>query len=362
VLNRDEVVVLLLANVATQYVEIRTLQKRLELARNNVVFLEPQVTKLKQLYDAGSAQLSDYKQLVASLDNIKALIPQLEITLRQSNNTLCTLLGEPVRDLLPELGDGTVPDSANPGKRIIRIPRLKADAVVVDIPGNLLLRRPDVMAAERQLRIQSAQIGIAEAEMYPHIGINGSLGLAAADFNRLFLPRSGTGTIGPSLTWNILNYGRLLANVRFQNHQFQQFVANYQNTILNANLEAENAMVGYLKSHDQHKYLKSSADAAGAATEYVGKQVDKGYLGKGQTTSTQSAQLFTVINFQVTQQDAAAQAEGNIALNLILLYRALGGGWQIRSSTDGATGSHSAIAADTPPPTRAQFGTPVGGE
>ena len=112
---------------------------------------------------------------------------------------------------------------------------------MVGIPGNLLCARPDVIAAEQQLRNQSAQIGIAEAELLPHIGINGSIGLAASNVYKLFEANSGTGSIGPSLTWNILNYGRLLANVRFQNYQYQQFVANYQNTILSANQDAENA-------------------------------------------------------------------------------------------------------------------------
>jgi NodT family efflux transporter outer membrane factor (OMF) lipoprotein len=363
VFNRDEIVVMLLANVASFYVEIRTLQKRLDLARKNVAETEPYVKLLAQRVKAGTNPLPDYYQLKASLENNKALIPQLEITLRQTNNTLCTVLGIPVRDLLPELGDGTVPDAANPGTRVVRIPRAKSDAVVVGIPANLLLRRPDVMAAEQQLRIQSAQIGIAEAEMYPHIGINGSIGLAASDFNKLFHTQSGTGSIGPSLSWNILNYGRLLANVRFQNHQYRQFVANYQNTLLTANQEAENAMVGFLKSQEQYNHLQESTDKARDSVRYYAKQYKTGSLPPGvKDSGAFYNQLFTLNNFLVTQQDAAAQAEGNIALNLILLYKALGGGWQIRSSTDGVTGSHCAIAADTAPPTRAQFGTPVGQE
>jgi len=388
IFNRDEVVVILLANVASFYVEIRTLQKRLDLARKNVAETEPYVKLLAQRVKAGTNPEPDYFQLKASLENNKALIPQLEITLRQTNNMLCTVLGIPVRDLLPELGDGTVPDPKEPGKRSVRVPRLKAEEVVVDIPfpfpasistvpirlkfdavlvvgipGDLLLRRPDVMAAEQQLRIQSAQIGIAEAEMYPHIGLNGSIGLAASDFNKLFHTQSGTGSIGPSLSWNILNYGRLLANVRFQNHQYQQFVANYQNTLLTANQEAENAMIGFLKSQEQFGHLQESTDKARDSLRYYGKVYKAGGLPAGlKDSGVFFNQLFTLNNFLVTQQDAAAQAEGNIALNLILLYKALGGGWQIRFATNGANGSQCAIAADTTLPTRPQFGTPVGQE
>jgi NodT family efflux transporter outer membrane factor (OMF) lipoprotein len=330
--NYDEMLVLLLANVATQYVEIRTLQKRLDLAKKNVAQQEPLVAQYALRYKAGiSNSFPGYQQLKSNLDNTRALIPPLEISLRQANNQLCVLLGIPVRDLLPELGDGTVADPADPAKRMIHIPRPVDENVVVGIPGNMLLNRPDVLAADRQLKIQCSQIGIAEAEMYPHIGINGSIGLAADKLPLLFNSHSWTGSIGPSLTWNILNYGRLLANVRFQNLQFQQFVAQYQNTILSANQDAENAMVAYLQSLDQAKYLKDSADAAAKLTGYLINQFNLGYLPPGASdTSAFINQLFTALNFQVTQQDSAAQAEGNIALNLILLYRAMGGGWQIR--------------------------------
>lgn len=353
--NCDEIVVLLLSNVATQYVEIRTLQKRLDLARKNVALQEPLVAIYQQRYKSGIANAyPGYVQLKSNLDNTKALIPQLEIALRQANNQLCVLLGQPVHDLLVELGDGTVPDPANANQRNVRIPRPKSDTVVVGIPGNLLLRRPDVMAAEYQLRIQSAQIGIAEAEMLPHIGVNGSIGLAASDFGRLFNTRSGTGSIGPSLSWNILNYGRLLANVRFQNHQYQQFVANYQNVLLNANLDAENALVAYLKSREQTEHLRNSADAASQITTYLAKQFKAGYLPPGaQDTSAFTNQIFTTTNFQVTQQDAAAQAEGNIALNLVLLYRAMGGGWQIRDDGTDLAACQPAASDEAP---RARIG------
>jgi NodT family efflux transporter outer membrane factor (OMF) lipoprotein len=331
--NFDELLVLLLANVATQYVEIRTLQKRLELARSNVALQEPLVAAYEKRYKAGIANsYPGYYQLLSNLENTRALIPVLEISLRQANNQLCILLGQPVHDLLPELGDGTVPDPTDAKKRVVHIPRPKSTAVVVGIPGDLLRRRPDVQAAEDQLRIQSAQIGIAEAEMFPHIGVNGSIGLASGSFRDLFEGRSLTGNIGPTLTWNILNYGRLLANVRFQNELQRQLVAEYQQAILNANQDAENALVAYLRTLEQADHLRISATAAVNLTNYIIRQYKEGFLPPGAAdTSAFLNQLFTAVNFQVTQQDAAAQAEGNIALNLILLYRAMGGGWEIRN-------------------------------
>src|SRR5262249_25876872 len=163
----------------------------LELARNNVALQEPLVSVYRKRYETGIANsYPGYSQLLSNLENTKALIPQLEITLRQINNALCVLLGEPVHDLLPALGDGTVPDPADPSRRVVRIPRPRDYSVVVAIPGDYLLRRPDIVAAQDQLRIQSAQIGIAEAEMYPHIGINGTIGLSSSSLRTLFDSRS----------------------------------------------------------------------------------------------------------------------------------------------------------------------------
>jgi outer membrane protein TolC len=195
--------------------------------------------------------------------------------------------------------------------------------------------------------------------MYPHTGINGSIGLAADRLPKLFDPRSEVGTIGPSLTWNIFNYGRLLANLRGQNYTYQQIVATYQQAILNANQDAENALVAYLQTIQQASDLKNSADAAEKATNYLLLPQKAGALPglPGGTTLAFYNQLFTLINFQVTQQDAAAQAEGNIALNLILLYRAMGGGWQIRL-TDGACAANVAAVAGEqplPPPAPAEL-------
>ena len=115
-----------------------------------------------------------------------------------------------------------------------------------------------------------------------------------------------------------------------QNNRYQQFVQAYQQTLLNANEDAENSLVAYLQSLDQARYLTESANDAVEVTDYYYGQYAIGYLPQGVTSLTYYNQIFTAINFRVTQQDAAAQAEGNIALNLILLYRALGGGWQIR--------------------------------
>src|SRR5947209_12893855 len=190
--------------------------------------------------------------------------------------------------------------------------------------------------------------------MYPHFGVNGSIGLASNRLNHLFTSQSGTGTIGPSLSWNILNYGRLLRNLYIQNDVYQQVVAEYQQALLNANQDAENALTAYLKSIEQAEHLRESANSAADLTNYLLRLFHEGYLPPGAAdTSAFINQLFTASNFQVTQQDVAAQAEGNIALNLILIYRAMGGGWQPRLSGErpglGECGGFC-VPADSVPP------------
>lgn len=359
--NCDEMVVQFLANVATQYVQIRILQRRLELARRNVALQEPLVNSLYQQFKAGIvASKPAYYQLKSNLDNTRGLIPPLEITLRASNNALCVLLGVPVHDLLPELGDGTAPDPNDPGKWAVRIPVPLDEKVVLGIPGEILLRRPDVQAMEMQLRIQNAQMGIAEAQMLPHIGINGNIGLAADRLSLLFNQQSWIGSIGPSMTWNILNYGRLLANVRVQNKIYQQYVLAYQQTILNADEDVENTLVSYLRSLEQSQHLTNSANAAVEVTKYYYDQIGEGYLPPGATSLTYYNQIFTAVNFRVTQQDLAAQAQGNIGLNLILLYRALGGGWQIKNEHNPNDGEGPCLPCGPELPTPNPEGVPPG--
>jgi outer membrane protein TolC len=323
--------VLQFANVATQYIQLRTLQKQLDVAMENIRLQEPFVAKLKVQYEAGVANSKPaYFQIKSTLDNTRSLIPPLQAALRQTNNQLCNLLGIPVRDLLPELGDGRVQDPKNAKNRIVHIPRPMDDKVVVGIPAELLLKRPDVQATERQLRIQSAQIGIAEAQLFPHVGINGTIGLAADRINQVVTPQSWIGSFGPSMTWNIMNYGRLLANVRSQDLAFQQYVKVYQQAILNANQDVENALIAYLRSIEQRDLLQASARDSIEVTDYYFLQLKEGYSPPAANSLAFYNQIFTAITFRSQQQQAAAQAEGNVALNLILLYRALGGGWQLR--------------------------------
>src|SRR5262249_37323022 len=146
------------------------------------------------------------------------------------------------------------------------IPSAPAE-VVVGIPADLVRRRPDVRSAERTIAAQNAQIGVAETDFYPAFFINGTIGYEAKNLGKLFASKSFTGTGGPSFQWNILNYGRILNNVRLQDFRTQELVAVYQQQVLTAAQEAENGMVSFLRSQQQAQYLADSVKEARRALE-----------------------------------------------------------------------------------------------
>src|SRR5207249_1810367 len=137
--------------------------------------------------------------------------------------------------------------------------------VAAGIPADLLRRRPDVRSAEREVAAQSAQIGVAEADLYPTIYVNGTIGYEAFDLSKLFDSRSFFGTITPNFRWNILNYGRIVNNVRLQQAKTQELIAAYQNQVLSAAQQVQTALRGFLRSREQAENLARSVNAARAA-------------------------------------------------------------------------------------------------
>jgi outer membrane protein TolC len=198
--------------------------------------------------------------------------------------------------------------------------------VIVGIPAELLRRRPDVRQAEREAAAQSAQIGIAEAEFYPHIAITGTIGVQAEQLNQLFESSSLVGAIGPGIRWNILNYGRIKNNVRAQDARFQQAIINYRDTVLRANEEVENGIVNFLQEQDRVKCLDKTARADARSVEIAMQQYEKGVIAYQPLLDSQRA--------LVQQQDALAESRGSVGTNLVAIYKALGGGWQARLASN----------------------------
>ncbi|MEJ2233733.1 MAG: efflux transporter outer membrane subunit [Syntrophobacterales bacterium] len=323
VANYDDVLVSLTAEVARTYVVIRTFEKRLAVARENVRLQKESLRIAELRFKEGVATKLDVTQARALLKQTEALIPRLETSLRQAKNGLAILLG-----ILPT----EVQNILGPPKPIPTAPV----EVAVGIPAELLRRRPDIRLAEFQAAAQSARIGVAKSDLYPRFSLVGSIGLQSsdkggvlannADFSDLFSTDSITYFVGPTLQWPILNYGRLKNNVRVQDARFQQLVVNYQNTVLQAAQEVEDAMVGFLRTQEETKLLSESVENYRLSVDISLIQYREGEVGYQRVVDTQ--------RFLTEQEDNLASTTGSIATNLIAMYKALGGGWELRLGKD----------------------------
>jgi len=304
----DAVMVSLLGETATAYIDLRTAQERLKYARANAEIQKGSLKLAQTRYEAGAVSQLDSTQAETVLANTQQMIPQFENQVRAANNSLCVLLGIPTRDLSEEIGDASIPD-------------LPAD-LVVGIPANLLRRRPDVRAAERQVAAQSAVIGMAAADLLPHLSVTGSVSLNADKFSELFRSSSTAGMIAPGFNWDILNYGRLANNVNLQEALFQDLAVQYQQKVLTANAEVETAINTFLKSKERLIYVNKAVDASQKSVNLAEIQYRTGAVDYNRVFNLQTS--------LVTDQDNLATVRGDVARSVIATYKALGGGWEIR--------------------------------
>jgi NodT family efflux transporter outer membrane factor (OMF) lipoprotein len=305
----DDVLVSLISEVAANYAQFRTLEERLTVAKTNVLIQERSFELADLKFRGGVVTELDAAQAAALLRDTQAQIPELEASIRQAQNNLSVLLGLPPQDLRGMLG-GIKP-----------IPTAPAE-IAVGIPADLLRRRPDIRQAERLLAAQSAQIGMATADLFPSFSLIGTLSLTSEEFTDLFKSSSFENFGGPGFRWAILNYGRLQNNIRVQDARFQALIGEYENTVLQAQGEVENAIAAYLGAQWQVALLASSVEAATRAVELADFQYREGEVDYTRVLDTQQ--------FLVIEQDRLVITKGLVALNLITLYKALGGGWELR--------------------------------
>jgi outer membrane protein TolC len=199
----------------------------------------------------------------------------------------------------------------------------------------LLNRRPDVRKARADAAAQCYQIGVAESDYYPAIGVAGYIGYSADDLRHLFEESSFTGLILPNFQWKILNYGRILNNVRLQDSRFRERVLTYQQSVLTAGREVEDALAQFIEYQAQAKSLERSVQAAQRSVDLVIEQYKAGRADFNRVYTTQST--------LVTQQDQMAAVEGSIDVSLIGVYKALGGGWQYFDHKLGENGCEAPV-------------------
>jgi len=319
--NYDDVMISLRAEVARIYILVRTLDKRISLAKASAKIQKRSLEIAENRFEGGLVTELDVQQARSLLANTLAAIPAFQAEYRQAQNALSVLLGIPPQDLSGRLH----PDDA------LDIPQPPAE-VAVGVPADLLRRRPDVRRAELQAAAQSALIGVAKSDLLPHFTLIGSVGLQTSDspltaeggssFSDLFSSDSITYFAGPTLTWDLFNYGRITNQVRIQDARLQQLVINYQNTVLNSAREVEDAMAGFLKDQVRARYLAEAVTASKRSVDISSLQYSEGLTDYQRVLDAQRG--------LTRDQDALATVQGSIAINLVNMYKALGGGWQVR--------------------------------
>jgi len=309
VADYDGVMISLVSEVAQTYFLIRTNQARLDLAKENLELQRESLRITQAKYNAGEVSSLDQEQAQTLLFNTVADISTIEPILQQLKNSLAILLGKPPHDMSGLLG------------KVKEVPDFQAD-ISLGMPQNLLRRRPDIRSAERRLAAQSAQIGYAITELYPHLTIGGAVGTDATKGRDLFTGDFSTWDTFVSFQWNIFNYGRLRSNVRLQDANFQQQLEDYRQTILEAQGEVENAIVAFYASEKQLHAYEQAMGASQRAATLSKLQYEDGLVNFNT--------VITTLQTLATQEDIFAQTKGDVATNLVEVYKSLGGGWEIR--------------------------------
>lgn len=302
-----DVLVALYAEVSVNYIEVRSLQTRIRHAEGNARIQAASLQLAKDRFAAELVPEIDVQQAELALATTEAAIPQLRIGLSAALNRLAVLTGRPpagVRELLG--ADGSIP--------------VVPPSVLVGLPADLLRQRPDVRAAERRLAAQTAQVGVATAELFPKFSLSGAFGFQGTvhvfDYNH-----NRNWSFGPSFQWRLFEGGRIRNQIKAEDARVEQALSSYELAILSAYEDFENAVTAYLEEGRREAALQRSVAAAGKALELV--------LELYRTGLTDFQNVLDMQRSATVQQDAHAQSQGQLAGNLVRIYKAMGGGWQV---------------------------------
>jgi NodT family efflux transporter outer membrane factor (OMF) lipoprotein len=304
IFNQYDVQVLLSSQVADLYFAYRTTLQNIVITKQNAAIQKRSFEITELLFKRGQDSELDLQQSKTQYLATLASIPNIEITLTQLRNALCALLGRAPGGL-PELNQvsGSLP--------LVELP------VIQEIPAKLLMRRPDIRASASQIAAQSAQIGIAKADFYPSISLLGSIGWSGNTLDSA--PDTGSFSAGSGISWNIFDYGRIKNNVRLQDARLQQSIELFQNDVLQAAREIDDAAVRVVKTYEQKEILTKSLQSAERSLELANSRYAEGYSDFQRVIDAQRTLLVQSTNELVNR--------GNNISAVISLYKAIGGGW-----------------------------------
>jgi NodT family efflux transporter outer membrane factor (OMF) lipoprotein len=304
---RNDAMVSLSAEVARNYVQLRGTQRRLDIARRNLDLQREELELTLVRLKGGMATDLDLSRTTALHADVVAAIPPLETSERAAMFALAVLVGRQPGDLIGELGASVAVPAAAP-------------EVPIGLPSDLLRRRPDVRRAERQLAAETARIGVAKSNWFPKFSLIGDIGQESVSVSNWFEPGSRFWSIGPSVQWNALDFGRVRAQVRAQSAVQEAALATYEKTVLTSLQEAESAIVAYAQEQGRHRAL---ADAATENRRSLA--LADGMYKNGRVNFLD---VLDARRSLYTSEDQLALSDQAVSVDLIALYKALGGGWE----------------------------------
>jgi NodT family efflux transporter outer membrane factor (OMF) lipoprotein len=300
--TRRDVLVTVVAEVALNYVELRTFQRRFAAAKRNLALQEETLEIVRSQFENGAATALDLERASANLAATRASLPALEQNVQRSKNRLTTLLGE-----VPGTRDGQLDSPAE-----IPVPPLE---VAVGVPADVLRRRPDVRAAERRFAAETARVGVATAELYPKFVLRGSVGVESLSPGSVTRPFR----VGPEVRYPIFDAGRTRRQIEIQDAVQEQAMLAYEAAVIGALEETQNALTDFALEQERLALLRESTESAARAAELASRRYEAGYSPFLEVLDAQRTVL-------AVQDDEAASA-GAVTSNLVRLYKALGGGW-----------------------------------
>ena len=304
--NLDNSRVSLVAEVALNYIELRGLQLRLGIARRNLASQSETLQLTEWRAEAGLVSSQDVEQARSNREQTKAQIPSLGISLTEAEHRLDILLGKTPGSLHARLADESP------------LPNMPKD-IAVAIPADVLRQRPDIRAAERQLAAETARLGVAEAARYPSFKLSGSIGLEALSADALANRDAAVSSLLAGITAPIFDAGRLRSQVEIQDAVLAQTEITYQQAVLTALEDVENALLALSANSERKEALTNAADAARKAAQMARQQYSAGLIDFQSLLDTERSVL--------TIEDSLASTSSENLLALIRLYKALGGGW-----------------------------------
>jgi len=301
-----DVLVILLSDVASNYVSARTVQRQIETVEANLASQQKTLDLVERRHRAGVVSELDVAQARSNVYTTATTLPKLQQELQVAINRLSILTGEgPSREMTARVGLGPIPTGAS--------------NLGVGVPANLLRRRPDIRAAEQEVATESALIGVAVADYFPQFTLSGIISVNSRNLSSLFTDMSFAHNVGPSVNWNLLNYGRVKSNVAAQRARHEQALIRYQSAVLRAAGEVENSLVSYNREQERLRQLEQAVEAARDTVRISEATYEKGLIQFQPVLDAQRAAL------QLEEQ--LALSTGTVSLNLIRVYKALGGGW-----------------------------------